>query len=315
MRTSYSEIDHPHWSSRRHPITRRHLAPKRKVPLWVGALLALVLPLGFGVLLLLQIGLGLVGLSIASQQPGSVFDLSKLNQQEIALFIAIALWLFTFGLWAGQIVTNAGASLWLTLLSCTSIAYERETQNWELLRITMLSIFEIVNAHIIGLLRRFAGAFIGIVITHVLGIVVFLIANLIAYLYSNTSSSTDLFAYSPFFIIAALAFLVDNMTTLLFSGLVGTLASSFARTRGMALGAAFVLHLVFMIVVFAPAQIGAMFYFDQISLVWQKIISPRDMAGFYAFISITSFIPTLLRGLMLPFLYGASVFFTQKIEE
>ncbi len=256
----------PGWASPNHPLARRELGLWQKASRkWRWLSIPLLL---FPLCCVGACGLTMIPMAVADNSP--------------------AAWLFTIllpfmiGLWSFHGLATFALSLFLTIGAATLIARERETRNWQLLRLTTLSLPEIVGAKTVSLFYWLRWPILGLFVLRLV-VTILSVGGLAAVIYL-------LLAVDPTFvappelqlnlglglgasaIISTAFFLLELLISVLYNCVVGLTASSFMRTSASAVGVAFAAHLILALFVFAPAQ--------QIVSVFLGIISINLMPRF-----------------------------------
>lgn len=240
----------PAWASVHHPIAHRERALwdralRRWRWLWIPLIL---LPIGCSALC------GLVTL------PTALEDNSLLG------------WLFTIGstllvgTWAMQGFLNFGLNLFLSVGASTLVARERETQNWAMLRLTILSIPEIVASKLAALLHQARWPIVAVLLVRGLATAITAIYGGIL-IYATVAMSELSADWTPLispaaiwatFAVGAVVFaaytVVETAAGVAYNCGVGLLASCFSRSSGAAVGVTFVLHFILWFFVLLPIQ-------------------------------------------------------------
>ncbi len=236
----------PAWASPSHPIVRRELA------VWNGytrrwrwlAVLLILLPVGCSALC------GLSGLPIA---------LSENTTAAWALALGVG---FIGGLWALHGFATWGLGLILNIGAATLIARERQTQNWELIRLTPLTVPDIVRAKIAALWLWLRWPIVLVLGLRVLGIVGTAAAAGIALIaapqldpaFTRAVQTALLIGLVPVALFGLGYFVVELAAGVLYNTALGLLGSALSRTSANAIALTFVLNFALGIAVFAPAQ-------------------------------------------------------------
>ncbi len=240
----------PAWASAHHPIAHReHTLWNRAVRPWRWLWIPLILlPLGCSAMC------GLVALPVALEDN------------------TLAGWLFTIGftlfigIWALQGFINFGLNMLLSVGAATLIARERESQNWAMLRITILHIPEIIGAKTASLLRQARAPIIAVLALRIVataatllltGGFIYLIAipnDASSEISPYLSDATLWLAFALGGLVVAIYFIVELIAGVFYNCGIGLLASCFSRTSGTAVGITFVLHFVLWFFVLTPIQ-------------------------------------------------------------
>ncbi len=136
-------------------------------------------------------------------------------------------------MWLGVLATNRAMA---------SIARERETQNWELLRLTPFDVREIMAAKVAAVVYWLRWPIALVLVLRLLGVVAGL---------ADVSSSIGV----PGF-LAGMLFLIifcgELIVSVLYNCAVGLLASAFARTTAAANAVVYPLHFGLLLFIFIP---------------------------------------------------------------
>jgi hypothetical protein len=245
----------PAWASPDHPIVRRELQQwRRRTQRWRGLLLILFS-------LLPTCAAGLCAL-MASPILIEIFNPANANDAgQIASALFLIGGMILTALWVFSSILSFGLSLLRSIGASTLIAAERETQNWQLLRLTSLSVEDILRAKLAGLwhwlmlptllilLLRFFSLFLT-------GLVVVLVtAFLLSLSAANSVVQLQTWAYVLSAVVGfGLYYVLEMISSLLYDCGVGLLASAYSRTSASAVGVTFALNFGLNLFIFAPLQ-------------------------------------------------------------
>ena len=201
------------WASPAHPVVRRELLLWRKATrqLWISFLF---FPLCCS-----------SSFVLTSRDPASDFRPA-----------------LTFGLWGW----GGFLSMWLGVLvtsrAMTLIAHERETRNWELLRLTAFDMREIMAAKVAAVVYWLRWPIALVLVLRLLGVAAGL-ADV-----GSSIGAPGLIAGMLFLII----FCSELIISVLYNCAVGLLASAFSRTIAAANAVVYPLHFGLLLFIFAP---------------------------------------------------------------
>jgi len=244
----------PAWTSPDHPIVHRELQHwRRRTERWRWLLLV-------GFLLLPVCGSVCCVLS-ASPILLEIFTQSSTDAGQIAAALFMLGGMILVGLWVFQSILSFGLSLLRGIGASTLIAYERETQNWSLLRLTPLGVEDVVRAKLAGLWRWLMWPTLLLLILRVftLGITAIVVALIIAFTMSLSPPdlATQLQVWGYFvggLIVFGLYYVVELIGSVLYDSIIGLVASSFSRTSATAIGMTFALNFGMNLFLFTPIQ-------------------------------------------------------------
>jgi hypothetical protein len=247
----------PAWARRQHPVVREELRRWKWFPNRGGRQAAAF----FGLILLAPLLCG-----------GSVGLGAALTQAE---WIGVAGATTTLAALALSGLVHWLMGLAATIFGATLIAREREEQRWPYLRVTPLTSTEIVGGklasllymlrwpmHLAAALRLFAlgaGALTLALLAVAGGVTAAEISAVLGEVWALAPEAPPslllTLSVGGVDLAAALVFwLAQPYYDGLYNAVVGLTASTFARTRGLAIGLAFATHLVLSLVIYAPAQ-------------------------------------------------------------
>jgi hypothetical protein len=251
----------PGWARPAHPVFRfeaRRWRRSRASRLLRGSVWVTPIILLLGIL----VALGAAGLSANALAPQSDVLIVAGGTYVFLLATVSALFNWLVGL-AGSLL---GASL---------IARERETQNWPFLRVTTLSTVEIVGGKLAALLQLLVKPAHAIALLRLGALGGGAVALGLAVASSGVTPEEALDAVTSFEPLAFLPasslllaasvgglgllawityWLIEPYFNVLYNSAIGMTASSLARTRGLAIGLTFVIHLILGLAVYAPVQ-------------------------------------------------------------
>ena len=298
----------PAWASADHPIVHRELNIWRRTFKrwgWV-ALPVLILPCACSGLCSLS------GLPIALEADNFLTGL-----------VIFLVWAALIGFWVTSGLFGWITSTFASVSCATAIARERETSNWAMLRITSLSIPEIIYAKTMAVLRLLLWPTLFILTFDAIAGGLFALGALgvIALLGTDPTSGITLemqlglAAYTLLGIVPlALYFISASLINLLYNCAIGLLTSSYSRTSGSAVALSFAVHFGVSFFVFVPLQqvvsIGVQLLGGLAALITQSPVL------FIVFTLLTSIIlPLFLQAVI-----GAAAFYvaiaqSQKIIE
>lgn len=245
----------PPWASPDHPVVRRELQQWRKRSRrWRGVLLALFLLLPIcatgGCMLMVSPILLEIFNSANSTDAGQIAS---------ALFLIGGMILA--GLWIFSSLLSFGLSLLRSIGASTLIAHERETQNWQLLRLTSLSVEDILRAKLAGLWRWLMWPTLLILLLRFFTLVITgVVAVLVTAFVLNVGATdlpTQLQAWA-YVLGAALGlgiyYVVEMISSLFYDCGIGLMASAYSRTSATAVGITFAINFALNLFIFAPIQ-------------------------------------------------------------
>ncbi len=238
----------PAWARADHPVARREVAVWKQIGKrwgWLVLLLAL-LPCACSGLC----SLSALPTALTAETPAAALILF------LAWSVTVGIWL-TSGLWSWVISTFAGIG------SAIMIARERETLNWSLLRLTTLSIREVLAAKLAALGRLLCWPVVAVLALQSLGISLLAVIAFVGVVALNRSSPdslpTDQMVQLCLIILGvwpvALIYLaVAQIINVLYSSAVGLVTSAFSRTSGSAVALTFVVNFGLTFFLFVPLQ-------------------------------------------------------------
>ncbi len=148
----------------------------------------------------------------------------------------------TFGLWGW----GGFLSMWLGVLATSRamslIARERETQNWELLRLTAFDVREIMAAKVAAVLYWLRWPIALVLVLRLLSVVAGL---------ADVSSSIGVSGLIAGMLFIAI-FCFELIVSILYNCAVGLLASAFSRTIAAANAVVYPLHFSLLLFIFVP---------------------------------------------------------------
>ncbi len=298
----------PAWAAADHPIVRREATLWRRVFKrwgWAGIPL-LLLPCACSAMCAL-------GTLPTMFDP----DMPWWGALAFLIWIAvIAIWI-TGGLW-GWIL-----SVIASLGSATLVARERETQNWELLRITVLSVPEIIGAKVTALLRfllwpialtlalELAG--VGIIVLTAIGLIIaggiydpgdFTPGLQLVLGVATLGGAGPVILY----LVAAL------LISLIYNCAIGLLTSTFSRTSGSAVALSFVVHFAINLFIFLPLQQAFSIYVQFLGGVL-ALVTQQPVLFIILGLLIPFVLPILIEAVIALVAFYLSVSRAQKINE
>jgi hypothetical protein len=284
----------PAWAQASHPVARRERAVWHQIYSRWGWLL----------LLLALLPCGCSALCSLSSVP-AVFAADTPTIGLLVLFawiILVGVWL-TSGLWAWILGTVAGVG------GAIMVAREREMLNWSLLRLTTLTIREILAAKLAALGRILWWPAIAILSLETAGVTLMVIGGVIGILIAGRTDPADfplelqveiiillvgLWPLSVFYLV------FTNVLNLAYNGALGLLTSTFTRTSGNAVGLTLVASFAINLLIFLPIQ-------QLVGVVLQALgglltIANSSPAPFLVFTSLASFLLPIIIQLSLTIL-------------
>ncbi|HKZ68868.1 MAG TPA: hypothetical protein VJ020_02250 [Anaerolineales bacterium] len=290
----------PAWTSANHPVARRELKQwfkHRRSLRWLWLLF--ILPPLCGPASLVTTLLAVYNLSA---------PIEDIPPEALGFSISGA---FVLGLWGLQAFLGWGVGLFAAIGTATTVAHERETLNWPLLRITTLSTAEIVLAKITALLRWLSPPVLflaGLRILTVVGTLAFI------YLWNKDifnlpkDSWGSLTAITIFFLPICVA---TTFTDLVYNASIGLFSSTLLRTSAGSLAVGFgALGLLWMFV-FLPAQ--------RFSYLWiDELMRPRSYAPYWDFLPLilaVYVVPAILQIGLSFIAFGATLERTRRLFE
>lgn len=169
------------------------------------------------------------------------------------------------GLWSLHSFATWGVNLITTVAAATVIARERETLNWPLLRVTTLAPQEILGAKIAALLAWLRWPIAALLIARVAAVLATAVGAAVLVLFAprldpevTASMQVALWMFTALGAAFMTAFLIVELAaSLLYNCAIGLLSSAVSRSSATAVAVTFVLNLVLVLFVFAPAQQAA----------------------------------------------------------
>ena len=281
----------PAWAKPDHPIARRETTLWQKsIKKWRWLLALLVL-----------LPCGCSAFCSLSALPAA-FD-ANTPFLAVLIFLAwsifIGIWL-TSGMWAWVLGTFASVS------SATVIARERETLNWGMLRLTTLSIKEIIAAKLAALGRLLLWPAAALIVLEMLGISFMALVGLVVVVALGYTSTSDipptlqlglaaliLGGWLP----AAFYLAVTTLINLIYNSAVGLLTSSYTRTTASAVALSFAVHFGINLFIFVPIQqvitLGVQLFGGVLMLATQSPLALFVVTPLISFIT-----PVVLQALM-----------------
>lgn len=298
----------PAWARADHPVARRETSIWRilyKRWGWLAILLGL-LPCGCSALC----SLSALPASLSADTPviGILIFL--------AWSVFLGVWI-TSGLWSWVLGTFAGIG------GAIMVARERESQNWGLLRLTTLSIREILAAKLAALARLMSWPIAAILGLQTLGLTLMVLGGLAGIVIVGRTDPSDVNLPVQIELAVLLAGMwplgiaylaVSCLVNLAYNSALGLATSSFSRTTGNAVALTFVMSFVINLIVFIPLQqligIGTQLVGGALTMVTQ---SP---AAFFILTTLAAFIlPVLIQiGLTIGLMIVAAYRSEQVVE-
>jgi hypothetical protein len=236
----------PGWASRHHPVVLRDLRQwrihRRSLGwLWVIFLLP---PLASPFIVFAVFTL------LVSSSGGS------LSAIEPEVWGAVISGSILLALWSLQAFMGWGLAVFAVVGAASTVARERETLNWSMLRLTLLDIPNILNAKLSAVLRWLAPATLALLLLRivcVIGLVGFvLIWRKTLFSISDDKVADLLIICGTFLPLFAGSTLTDLIYTCAISALASTIFKSSAQTLALAFG----LLLLLWLFIFLPVQRG-----------------------------------------------------------
>lgn len=238
----------PAWATPDHPVARREAALWQKtLRRWAWLLiLFILLPCGCSAMCSLS------SLPVALEANSPVLSMLIFG----AWTVFVGIWL-TASLWSWVLGT------FVSVTSATLVARERESLNWSLLRLTALSVREVLAAKLAALGRLIVWPTVIVLGLETIGISLAALAGIVLIFEVGGSSSPPLprdlqVALAGFIALLWLPavgyFIVAHLVNLVYNTGVGLLSSTLARSTGTAVALSFVVNFGIVMFVFVPLQ-------------------------------------------------------------
>jgi len=298
----------PAWARADHPVARRESAVWQKIYKRWGWLLILIVLLPCGCSALCS--LTALPASFSADTPVTALLIFLGWTLFVGVWVTSGLWSWVLGVFAGI----GGAIM---------VARERETLNWSLLKLTTLSVREILAAKLTALVRLMFWPNIAILGLETIGITVIVVGGLVGvYIGGQVAASDFPLAFQVGLVMLLVGiwplavgyFAISNVSNMIYNSAVGLLTSTFTRTTGNAVALTFVVSLGLALLVFIPIQqfIGIFLQLFGGLLT----LNEQSPVAFIVFSSVASFIlPLVIQiGLTILLLIWA-VYQTERIVE
>jgi hypothetical protein len=298
----------PAWARADHPVARRESAVWQKIYKKWGWLLILIVLLPCGCSALCSLTALPAAFTVDTPTTALLVFLGW------TLFVGV--WV-TSGLWAWVLGVFAGIG------GSIMVARERESLNWSLLKITTLSVREILAAKLAALVRLMFWPSVAILGLETTGITLMVVGSLVGVYIAGQVAGSDLpltfqiglaMLLIGIWPIAVLYFVISNLSNLVYNSAVGLLTSTFTRTTGNAVALTFVVSLGLALLVFIPIQ-------QVIGIVLQLFgglltLNNQSPVAFFAFSSVASFVlPLVIQIGLTALLLVWAVYQTERIVE
>jgi hypothetical protein len=298
----------PAWARATHPVARRETAIWQKLnKKW-----------GWLILLLVLLPCGCSAFCSLSALPASLT--ADTPTTGLLIFLAwslmLGVWL-TSGLWEWVLGTFAGIG------GAIMVARERETMNWSLLRLTTLSIREILGAKLAALGRLMLWPFTAILGLQTAGISLMVIGGLVAILVARQVDPADmpvtlvielgglLIGLWP---VSVLYLAVASLVNLGYNSALGLVTSSYARTTGNAVVLTFVASFAVNLLVFVPLQQLVSIGIQLLGGVF--MLATQSPVAFFILTPLASFIlPVLIQFVLTVILLATATYQSERIVE